>query len=159
VAGAVGIAEHDSAVVGAAGIAVPDSAMLGGGGITEHDSLVVGAAGIAVPDSAMLGGGGIAVPDSAMLGGGGTTGRERTSSSASPAVTDPILPGSIPLMLRPAPRPHKSSLVPPRQRGQKRHQTAVPHMSPASSEVHITTRVRSPRNKSRANSSGSPDRA
>ena len=31
--------------------------------------------------------------------------------------------------------------------------------SPASSEVHTTTRVRSPRNRSRANSSGSPDRA
>jgi hypothetical protein len=33
------------------------------------------------------------------------------------------------------------------------------HMSPASSEVQTTTRVRSPRNRSRANSSGSPDRA
>jgi MFS family permease len=33
------------------------------------------------------------------------------------------------------------------------------HMSPASSDVHTTTRVRSPRNRSRANSSGSPDRA
>jgi hypothetical protein len=34
-----------------------------------------------------------------------------------------------------------------------------PQMSAASSDVHTTTRVRSPRNRSRANSSGSPERA
>jgi hypothetical protein len=35
----------------------------------------------------------------------------------------------------------------------------LPQVPSGSSEVHITTRVRSPRNRSRANSSGSPERA
>jgi hypothetical protein len=123
VVGAVGIIEHDSAVMGAAGMAEQSSAILGGGGISEHDSLVVGGGGIAEQDNAMLGGGGIAVPVSAILGGGGTTGTVRTSSSASPEVTNPFQRGSIPLMLRPAPRPHKGPDRASQQRGQKPRQT------------------------------------
>ena len=145
-------------MLGAAGIAEQSSAMLGGGGMAVHDTPVVGGGGIAEQESAMLGVGGIAVPDSAMFGGGGTTGRERASSSASLEVTDPFLPGSIPNAAS-SPRPHKSSWSRPHNVDRNPRPTAAPHMSPASSEVHITTRVRSPRNKSRANSSGSPDRA
>jgi hypothetical protein len=85
---------------------------------------------MAVQSSARLGGGGIAVQSSAWLGGGGIA--EHDTSLAS---------DSILLMLR-RPRPDVQSQIPP-----------------ASSEVHTTTRVRSPRNRSRANSNGSPDRA
>ena len=90
----------------------------------------LGGGGIAVRCSAWLGGGGIAVRSSAWLGGGGIA--EHDTSRAS---------DSILLMLR-LPGPG-----------------VQPQIPPASSEVHTTTRVRSPRNRSRANSSGSPDRA
>jgi hypothetical protein len=80
--------------------------------------------------SAWLGGGGMAEQSSAVLGGGGITEHDTAFMS-----------NSIPIMLRRI-RPLRPDQIPP-----------------ASSEVHITTRVRSPRNRSRANSSGSPDRA
>ena len=72
----------------------------------------------------------MAEQSSAVLGGGGITEHDTVFMS------DSILP-----MLRPR-RPLVQHQIPP-----------------ASSEVHTTTRVRSPRNRSRANSSGSPDRA
>jgi len=120
-------------VAGGGGIAVQlASAWLGGGGIAvQLASAWLGGGGIAVQlASAWLGGGGIAEQSSAVLGGGGITEHDTALMS------DSILP-----MLR-------------------RHMPPRPdQIPPASSEVHITTRVRSPRNRSRANSSGSPDRA
>jgi hypothetical protein len=85
---------------------------------------------MAEQSSAWLGGGGIAEQSSLWLGGGGITEHDTAFVS-----------DSIFLMLRPRPAPCPAQIP------------------PASSDVHITTRVRSPRNRSRANSSGSPDRA
>ena len=106
------------------------TAWLGGGGMAERSRAWLGGGGMAERPSAWLGGGGIAEQSSAVLGGGGITEHDAVS------VSDSIL------LCCSWARP--------------RVQTQIP---PASSEVHTTTRVRSPRNRSRANSSGSPDRA
>ena len=117
--------------LGGGGMAEQSSLWLGGGGILElESSLWLGGGGIAVQSSAWLGGGGITVQSSAWLGGGGIA--EHDTSLASDSI----------LLCCAVPGPGVQSQIPP-----------------ASSEVHTTTRVRSPRNRSRANSSGSPDRA
>ena len=117
--------------LGGGGITVQSSAWLGGGGIGElESSLWLGGGGIAVQSSAWLGGGGIAVQSSARLGGGGI-GEHDTSLASDSILLCCAVPGP----------------------------GVQPQIPPASSEVHTTTRVRSPRNRSRANSSGSPDRA
>ena len=96
----------------------------------EQSSAWLGVGGIAVRSRAWLGGGGIAVRSSSWLGGGGIAEHDTA-----------LVSNSILIMLRRV-RPLRPAQI-----------------SPASSEVHTTTLVRSPRNRSRANSSGSPDRA
>ena len=130
--GGGGITVQSSAWLGGGGIGELESSLwLGGGGIGElESSLWLGGGGIAVQSSAWLGGGGIAVQSSARLGGGGI-GEHDTSLASDSILLCCAVPGP----------------------------GVQPQIPPASSEVHTTTRVRSPRNRSRANSSGSPDRA
>jgi hypothetical protein len=157
VTGGGGIAEHDgSAVTGGGGIIEQDgSAVSGGGGITEQvGSAVTGGGGILEQDKAVDGGGGITDPPSP----GDTIDAERSelsapgheyfrtsvnaSPSASPESSASHASDPIPLMVRPPARFRN----PPFQ------------ISAGRSGVQMTMRVRSPRNRSRANSSGSPER-
>jgi hypothetical protein len=163
-----------STVVGGGGMTEADCAVLGGGGIVEQDeSAVLGGGGMTDPDSAVLGGGGIAEQDeSAVQGGGGITGPPSPKSrwdvsqvqltgelstsrsggeSALKSADQPALaPISILLIVRLARRFRNRP-------GGKNKKPGQP--SSASPEVHSTIRVRSPRNRSLANSSGSPERA
>jgi hypothetical protein len=149
-----GIAEHEpSAVTGGGTLDLP-SAVSGGGVTTERPSAVSGGGGIAEHDSsAVTGGGGITDPDSAVLGGGGNPAVHAPNS-----ITPWCAPRPIPAT-PPAPT-GASGLATPRL-GASRVPLATTSLwiTQVSSEVHTTTRVRSPRNRSRANSSGSPDRA
>jgi hypothetical protein len=153
-------------MLGGGGMADPDSAVGGGGGTTEQEvSAVRGGGGIAEQEaSAVLGGGGMADPDSAVLGGGGMNEPERAGLNAPagpyrPAGKD-IMPSSSPSSssagcAAPASDSMSSWCAGTGRSSRPQHL----QMSSASSEVHTTTRVRSPRNRSRANSSGSPERA
>ena len=169
VLGGGGTAEHeDSAVTGGGGIAEQeenaifggggtaeqeDSAVTGGGGIAERESSAVfGGGGIAEQEASVVaGGGGIAEQDSAVVGGGGICDPERAGIFA-PA--EPSCPDSIPPIVR---------LIRRQIHGNRRRTPGKPappdEHAQGSSDVHTTTRVRSPRNRSRANSSGSPERA
>jgi len=155
VRGAVGMAEQDSAVLGAVGMADPDSAVLGGGGIAVQVSFVRGDVGMAEHDTEVLGGGGIAEHSRSVLGGDGITEPGRVAF-ISPMVRLPA--GSVTAAAEEFPA---EALIGPAEplRTLLPHRAPLPQMSPASSDVQTTTRVRSPRNRSRANSSGSPDRA
>ena len=132
--------------------------MLGGGGIAVQVSDVRGAVGMAEHDTEVLGGGGIAEHSRSVQGGGGITGPGRVTS-ISPMLR---LPGaSVTAAAEKFSRQPMKINFPndpwfPRTPEQP---APLPQMSPASSDVQTTTRVRSPRNRSRANSSGSPDRA
>ena len=155
--GGGGIDEREpSAVAGGGGMAEGEpSAVFGGGGIDEHEaSAVAGGGGIAEHEaSEVRGGGGIAEQVTAVLGGGGITDPERARLCA-PAT--PPAPDSIRLMVR---------RLLPRCKHSFRGRIAPSAPRPpsprtyGSSDVQTTTRVRSPRNRSRANSSGSPERA
>jgi hypothetical protein len=163
-----------STVVGGGGMTEADSAVLGGGGIAEQDeSTVLGGGGISDPDSAVLGGGGIAEQDeSAVQGGGGITGpssrksrcdvsqvqltgelsssRSGGEGALTSADRAALAPNSILPIVRLARRFRNRPSGKIKKPGQ---------LSSASPEVHSTIRVRSPRNRSLANSSGSPERA
>ena len=184
VLGGGGTAEQeDSAVAGGGGIAEQDeSAVLGGGGMTDPDNDVRGGGGIAEHASAVLGGGGINDPERAWLSVHASTYcpvSVTASPSSSPASAH--APDSMPSILRlirPFGNPSRPHLrpTPPQDHdlimdsfGRHPVETAHDHglgpgpplgqMVSGSSEVQTTTRVRSPRNRSRANSSGSPERA
>ena len=160
--GGGGIADPDSAVAGGGGTTEQEaSAVLGGGGIAEQEaSEVRGGGGMADPDSAVLGGGGMAEQDSAVLGGGGMNDPERAGLNAP---LGPYRPGEK--EMSPSSSPRSSSAASPNSMPSWCADTGPAsrpqrlQISSASSEVHTTTRVRSPRNRSRANSSGSPERA
>jgi len=124
-------------------------ARLGGGGIDEVEaSAVFGGGGIDErAASAVRGGGGMAEHDSAVLGGGGIFDPERTGFFA--PVTPPA-PASITLWC---------AAPPPRDKRLARPSRFSWSLLQGSSDVQTTTRVRSPRNRSLANSSGSPERA
>jgi hypothetical protein len=175
VAGGGGMTDPDSAVLGGGGIAEQDgSAVQGGGGITDPDSAVLGGSGISDPDSAVLGGGGIAEQDeSAVQGGGGMTGSPspksrwdvsqvqltgELSNSRSGPVSSALRPTDqaalAPIFILPIVRLARRFRNRPGGKIKKPGQ-----LSSASPDVHTTTRVRSPRNRSLANSSGSPERA
>ena len=154
VAGGGGIAEQDgSAVLGGGGTDEQDASVVdGGGGIAEQDgSAVLGGGGMTDPDNNVRGGGGIAEQDSTVLGGGGIQDPERAGFFA-PA--EPSCPDSIPPIVR---------LIRRQIHGNRRPTPGKPatpdEHAQGSSDVQTTTRVRSPRNRSRANSSGSPERA
>ena len=154
VTGGGGIAEQEeSAIFGGGGTAEQeDSAVAGGGGIAEHEvSTVFGGGGMADRDNDVRGGGGIAEQDSAVAGGGGILDPERAGFFA-PA--EPSCPDSIPPIVR---------LIRRQIHGNRRPTPGKPatpdEHAQGSSDVQTTTRVRSPRNRSRANSSGSPERA
>jgi hypothetical protein len=168
VTGGGGIAEQDGkAVTGGGGIIEQDgSAVTGGGGIAEQvGSAVTGGGGMLEQDKAVDGGGGITDPPSTVPGDDDNTGAERSvlsasgheyfrtsvnaSPSASPESSASRASDPIPLMVRPLVRFRNPPFPGPRHR----------QPSPGISEVHMTMRVRSPRNRSRANSSGSPERA
>ena len=166
-----------------------DSAVTGGGGIAEQDgSAVFGGGGMADPDNEVRGGGGMAEQASAVLGAGGIIDPERAwlsafartycpasmiaSPSSSPApdhAPDSTL--SIMRLIRPSVNPPHSlrpalpsPRTPPGFMIMYRNRCYLPqtvhdHELSQMSEVWMTTRVRSPRNRSRANSSGSPERA
>jgi hypothetical protein len=154
--------QEESAVLGGGGIAEHEAdAVAGGGGIAEHEaSAVAGGGGIAEQEaSEVRGGGGIAEQVTAVLGGGGITDPERAGLRA-PAT--PLAPDSILSMVRRhpfipqapfsgvrRPSPHPPGCVP----------SGCWSRTYGSSDVQTTTRVRSPRNRSLANSSGSPERA
>jgi hypothetical protein len=142
-----------------------DRSWLGGGGIAEQDRSWLGGGGIADRGRSWLGGGGMTEQDRSWLGGGGIT---------EPARVVLLALNSIELMLRlfgrsvtaaaeEFSRPPLTSINLPN--GSWFHalghwiRPRSAHMFPASSDVHTTTLVRSPRNRSRANSSGSPERA
>src|SRR5208282_3244024 len=133
-------AEHDTAVLGGGGMAEQSSAWLGGGGMAEQSS--------AWPGGCVLPG-----QSSAWLGGGGITEHDTVFASDSIPLWC-ALPGPA-SRLRSRP-PVQRSTPRPSDPARPVHDAQIP---PASSEVHTTSRVRSPRNRSRANSSGSPDRA
>jgi hypothetical protein len=165
VAGGGGTTEQEeSAVLGGGGMADPDSAVLGGGGIAEQESAVLGGGGMADPDRAVRGGGGIREQDSAVLGGGGMNDPERAGLPASASAYC-----QTGLDVRPSSSPRSSSpghaALAPDSMSSWCAGTGPgsipwpPQISSGSSEVHTTTRVRSPRNRSLANSSGSPERA
>ena len=154
---------EDSAARGGGGMADRCSAVLGGGGIAEQEaSRVRGGGGMADPDRAVRGGGGIAEQDSAVLGGGGINDPERSGLDApadslrpgTPADRAALAPDSILPIVRLGGRVGKSWPA-----ALQDVDGPGVHVSSASSEVHTTTRVRSPRNRSLANSSGSPERA
>jgi hypothetical protein len=178
VSGGGGTAEQEgSAVTGGGGIAEQDgSAVLGGGGMADPDNEVRGGGGMAEQASAVLGGGGIMATERA-----GLSALARTTCPAS-AIARPSsspasdhAPDSIPSILqriRLFGNPRTKPRHPPRSRvfmivssfgrylsqSAHDHETAGPSRDQMS-EVQTTTRVRSPRNRSRANSSGSPERA
>ena len=163
--GGGGICEQDaSAVFGGGGIAEQDDrAVVGGGGIAEQDDrAVLGGGGTAEQDAgAIAGAGGIAEHVNAVLGGGGISDPERTRLFA--PVTR-YAPDSMKLWCvatlpaTSSPPPSVSMIV--GSSGQIAPLGSVIMVRPqGSSDVQTTTRVRSPRNRSRANSSGSPDRA
>jgi hypothetical protein len=182
VLGGGGIAEQDgSAVSGGGGTAERSSAVLGGGGIAEHEaSAVLGGGGMTDPDSEVRGGGGIAEQLSTAPGGGEMNDSERArlsapvrmyctasvnvSPSSSPGSPAALATNSIPPWCAAHP---VSGTPPPRQAPASRTPPPLPrlrsrpgfHGLRQMSEVQMTTRVRSPRNRSRANSSGSPERA
>jgi hypothetical protein len=170
VAGGGGIAEHeDSVVFGGGGMAEhEESVVFGGGGTAEQDvSAVAGGGGIAEHEEReVLGGGGIAEQDSAVDGGGGIHDPERAGFFA-PAT--PSCPDSIPPIMRLIPShhhpllasapPHRGNFMIVDSFGLYTVVSAHDHEVAGMSEVQTTTRVRSPRNRSRANSSGSPERA
>lgn len=186
VVGGGGIAEQDNAMLGGGGIAVPVSTILGGGGTTGTERTSSSASPEVTtalfPDSIPLCC--VLLPIHTRAPDRASRQRGQKPRQTEVDVHDPRRPGSPPP--RPAPSPahppheptrlaspgdtskiHLPWIVTYRQGAATIHDpagpstatTAAPHMSPASSEVHMTTRVRSPRNKSRANSSGSPDRA
>ena len=149
--GGGGMTEPARVVLGGGGTAEQDASVVdGGGGIAEQDgSAVLGGGGMTDPDNNVRGGGGIAEQDSAVLGGGGIQDPERAGFFA-PA--DPVCPDSIPPIVR---------LIRRQIHGNRRPTPGKPatpdEHAQGSSDVQTTTRVRSPRNRSRANSSGSPD--
>ena len=129
--------------------------MVGGGGMAEHD------------DSAVVGGGGMAEhEDSAVAGGGGMNDPERIGLLSRRPRIQPSRDRHQAILearVRVRTELHTVNGAPLtrfRQSPGARFLTGTPPLhSPGSSEVHITTRVRSPRNRSLANSSGSPERA
>ena len=169
--------QEESAVVGGGGMTEhEESAVVGGGGITDPDSAVLGGSGISEPDKAVLGGGGIAEQEeSAVLGGGGITGPPGPKSRWD--VSQVQLAGELSNSksggeswpISSAPKPADQAALAPisilpivrlaRQFRNRPRGGNFPQLSSGSPDVHTTTRVRSPRNRSRANSSGSPERA
>jgi hypothetical protein len=175
VTGGGGIAEQDG------------SAVFGGGGMTDPDNDVRGGGGIAEQASAVLGGGGINDPERSGLSAlaraycPASVTASPSSSPGSDHAPDSIL--SILQLIRPfgkPPAPQAHPATPPPAHGSfmivsgfgrywpriaHDHETGRPAPDPASapqmcsgsSEVQTTIRVRSPRNRSRANSSGSPE--
>jgi len=176
VLGGGGMTDPDSAVLGGGWMAEQDeSAVQGGGGIAEQDSAVLGGSGISDPDSAVLGGGGMAEQDeSAVQGGGGITGppspksrwdvsqvqlagelsNSKSGGESSAALRPADLAAFAPMSILPIVRLARRFRNRPSEKLNKPDQ-----LSSASPEVHSTTRVRSPRNRSLANSNGSPERA
>jgi hypothetical protein len=182
--GGGGTAEQDSAVLGGGGIAEQDgSAVFGGGGMTDPDNDVLGGGGIAEQASAVLGGGGIIDPERP-----GLSALARTYCPASVTASPSSSPGSdhapdsilsILQLIRPFGKPPAPQAHPAHPQAHPApppgpfmivasfrcflprtgHDHECPQMCSGSSEVQTTIRVRSPRNRSRANSSGSPERA
>jgi hypothetical protein len=175
--GGGGIADPDRAVAGGGGIGeLLDSVILGGGGMAEQEASVVrGGGGIADPDRAVTGGGGgITDPERAgpparadpnCPAGLGTSRLSMAVSARNSASCAALVPNSIPSILRPIrpfgnplrPHPPRGFMIVARM-GQIVSLSGHDHES-VSSDVQTITRVRSPRNRSRAYSSGSPERA
>ena len=172
--------QEGSAVTGGGGIAEHDGiAVFGGGGMTDPDRLVRGGGGIAEQASFVLGAGGINDPERAWLSALARTPCPASmiaSPSSSPACEH--VPDSIHSILQrirssvnpPALPPRPASLRAPPPAAplgfmiMYRNRCYVPrtvhdHELSQMSEVQTTTRVQSPRKRSRANSSGSPERA
>ncbi len=175
IAGGGGTAEEPSAVTGGGGIAEQvgsavaggggmleqvGSAVTGGGGMLEQvGSAIAGGGGMLEHDRAVGGGGGITDRASAVFGGGGIIEAERSGLSAPGHVYFRPSVNASPSSSPESSASHASDSIHLMVRPTARFRNPRCQMSPGSSEVHRTMRVRSPRNRSRANSSGSPERA